>query len=575
MTSSRATRGIWCTSCEPCSHSTHRRRPSGGRGWRRTRAISSLSGRRAVAGDPSHSSNPLLQGRPCHASPIRCGRGHTGARHIGDAAAPGAVGRRHDQRQDHLHRGAAQNEADRYGQGAVLRRAAHGGTGHDGERRHRPRQRPAIRGGVRLERRSARPAARRGRAVRPERLPVYPPCRGPGCEPAARHLQRRPDVAQHPSAREAESGVEQVAADRRAADPHEVRETRVHSGQVQRPPVDARLVRGPADHPPCAVGTRRGVQHHGTRARQVHGDGMARAVLVAERGRERQWERDQDGQFHLQGDVVLSRAMGKLFAVVLTIITVVSTAFFAARTWWLPVDISAHGHAIDRQLMETMVSSGALFVLSQLALAVFVWRYGDRDDGRRVRTFPGGVTPMVLFATVLVGAEILALTFVGSKVWAGIYQTPADPGSLQIDVQSEQFAFYFRYAGADGAFGATHPELINEANENYFGLDPAHDVSARDDIVVPTLTVPVNRPVALTLRAKDVSHAFYVPELRIQQDFVPGLAIPLHFTATRTGKYAIVCTQLCGLGHYNMRAFIEVVSPAQFDQWLKDKAAQQ
>ena len=168
-----------------------------------------------------------------------------------------------------------------------------------------------------------------------------------------------------------------------------------------------------------------------------------------------------------------------------------------------------------------------------------MWRYGDRDDGRRVRTFPGGVTPMVLFATVLVGAEILALTFVGSKVWAGIYQTPADPGSLQIDVQSEQFAFYFRYAGADGAFGATHPELINEANENYFGLDPAHDVSARDDIVVPTLTIPVNRPVALTLRAKDVGHAFYVPELRIQQDFVPGLAIPLHFTATRTGKYEI------------------------------------
>jgi cytochrome c oxidase subunit II len=66
-----------------------------------------------------------------------------------------------------------------------------------------------------------------------------------------------------------------------------------------------------------------------------------------------------------------------------------------------------------------------------------------------------------------------------------------------------------------------------------------------------------------------------VPELRIQQDFVPGLTIPLHFTATRTGKYEIVCTQLCGLGHYNMRAYVEVVTPEQFDQWLKDKAAQQ
>ena len=267
--------------------------------------------------------------------------------------------------------------------------------------------------------------------------------------------------------------------------------------------------------------------------------------------------------------------MGKLFAVVVAIIALVSAALFASHIWWLPVDISAHGHAIDRQLSETMVTSGALFVLSQLALAVFAWRYGDRRDGRQVKPFPGGATPMVVFATVLVGAEILALTFVGSKVWAGIYQTPPDPNSLHIDVQSEQFAFYFRYPGPDGKFGATHPELINEASENYFGLDPANDISARDDIVVPTLTIPVNRPISLNLRAKDVGHSFYVPELRIQQDFVPGLAIPLHFTATQTGKHEIVCTQLCGLGHYNMRAYVEVMSQEQFDQWLKDKAAQQ
>jgi len=267
--------------------------------------------------------------------------------------------------------------------------------------------------------------------------------------------------------------------------------------------------------------------------------------------------------------------MGKLFALVLTIITVVSTAIFVLRVWWLPADISAHGPQIDHQLMETMVSSGVLFVLSQLALALFVWKYADRRDGRKVREFPGGATPMVATAVVLVGAEILALTLVGSKVWAGIYQTPPDPNSLQIDVQAEQFAFYFRYPGPDGRFGAIHPELMNEATENFFGLDPARDTTARDDIVVPTLAIPVGRPILLTLRAKDVNHAFYVPELRIQQDFVPGLVIPLHFTATQPGKYEIVCTQLCGLGHYNMRAYVEVMPQPQFDQWLKDKAAQQ
>ncbi len=109
--------------------------------------------------------------------------------------------------------------------------------------------------------------------------------------------------------------------------------------------------------------------------------------------------------------------MGELFAVVLTIITVVSTAIFVMHVWWLSADISVHGPWIDRQLLETMVSSGVLFVLSQLALAVFVWQSGDRRDGRKITVFPGGVVLMVVLAIVLVGAEILALTFVGSKVW--------------------------------------------------------------------------------------------------------------------------------------------------------------
>ena|SRR5437773_1773647 len=267
--------------------------------------------------------------------------------------------------------------------------------------------------------------------------------------------------------------------------------------------------------------------------------------------------------------------MGRLFAVVVTIIAVVSAAVFALHIWWLPPDISAHGSRIDRQLNETMIACGVLFVLAQLALAFFAWRSSGGSATRGIKTFPGGATPMVLLAVVLVGAEILALTFVGSKVWAGIYQTPPDPGSLQIEVQAEQFAFYFRYAGADGKFGAMHPELMNDANQNFFGLDPANDSTARDDIVAGSLAIPVNQPILLELHAKDVNHAFYVPELRIQQDFVPGMVIPLHFTATRTGKYEIVCTQLCGLGHYNMRAYLEVLSQGQFDQWLKDKAAQQ
>jgi cytochrome c oxidase subunit 2 len=266
--------------------------------------------------------------------------------------------------------------------------------------------------------------------------------------------------------------------------------------------------------------------------------------------------------------------VGKIFAVAVTIITVVSTAIFVSRVWWLPPDISRLGSGIDNQLSETMVSSGILFVLAQFVLAFFVWRFADNNDHRKIKIFPGGATPMVVGAIILVGAEILALTMVGTKIWASIYVAPADPNSLKIDVQAEQFAYYFRYAGPDGKFGAIHPDLIDESSGNYFGLDPANDTSARDDIVAATLAIPVNRPILLHLHSKDVNHAFYAPELRIQQDFVPGLVIPVHFTATRITRSEIVCTQLCGLGHYNMRAYLEVMSESDFQKWLNEQSGQ-
>jgi cytochrome c oxidase subunit II len=267
--------------------------------------------------------------------------------------------------------------------------------------------------------------------------------------------------------------------------------------------------------------------------------------------------------------------VGKLFAVIVAVIAAVSTTIFVLHVWWPPADISVLGIGIDHQLNETMIATGALFVTSQLALALFLWQGSDTRAGRTIKQFPGGATPLVLFAVVLVGIEILTLTFVGSKVWANIYIAPADSGSLHIDVQAEQFAYYFRYAGADARFGGLHPEMIDDGSGNFFGLDPANDTTARDDIVSSSLVVPVNRSILLTLHAKDVGHSFYVPDLRLQQDFVPGLIIPIHFTATHTGKYEIVCTQLCGLGHYNMRAFLEVMAPDQYDQWLKTQAAQQ
>jgi len=267
--------------------------------------------------------------------------------------------------------------------------------------------------------------------------------------------------------------------------------------------------------------------------------------------------------------------MGKLFGVVLAIIAVLSAYPIVTHMYVQPVDISTHGPAIDEQLSETMAEAGVSFLGAQLLLAFFVWKYSNRKAGAKVTQMPGGAKWMVAAAFILVGTEVLALGIVGQKAWANVYFTLPKPNALQIQAQAGQFAFYFRYPGADGTFGALHPDKIDEGNGNYFGLDPADDVAARDDIVSGELAIPVNQEIQLLMHSKDVSHSFYVRELRIQQDFVPGLDLAIHFTATKTGRYEIVCTQLCGLGHYNMKAYLNVMSQEDFDKWLKQKASEQ
>jgi len=264
---------------------------------------------------------------------------------------------------------------------------------------------------------------------------------------------------------------------------------------------------------------------------------------------------------------------GKIFALVVVLITLVTAYCVITHIWWMPVDISVHGPKIDHQIEETILVAGLLFIAGQVVLAAFAFLYGGARS--KIKQIPGGAKPLVLFAFILVGTEVLALSFIGSKAWGAVYFEAPDPASMRIDVQAGQFAYYFRYPGPDGRFGPLHPELINEGNQNYFGIDQDHDADAKDDIVTAELAIPVNKPILLTLHSKDVGHAFDVRELRIQQDFVPGIVIPIHFTAIQTGRFEIVCTQLCGLGHYNMKAYLSVLSPTDFDDWLKKQAAMQ
>src|ERR1700686_4381209 len=267
--------------------------------------------------------------------------------------------------------------------------------------------------------------------------------------------------------------------------------------------------------------------------------------------------------------------MAKFLAVTIIVIAIASAIPILRHTWVAPEEISTHGYLIDDQMSETMAEAGIAFLAAQFVLAIFILQFSSPRPDTKIKSFPGGAKALVIAALLLVGAEVLALGVFGVKAWADVYLTPPSVTALPIQVQAGQFAFYFRYPGPDKSFGPLHPELINEGNQNFFGLDPEHDVDSRDDIVTAEMAIPVNKEIHLLMHAKDVGHSFFVRELRVHQDFVPGLDLSLHFTATQIGKYEIVCSQLCGLGHYNMRAYLEVMSQADFDDWQKKQAAAQ
>jgi cytochrome c oxidase subunit 2 len=141
----------------------------------------------------------------------------------------------------------------------------------------------------------------------------------------------------------------------------------------------------------------------------------------------------------------------------------------------------------------------------------------------------------------------------------------------QIEVTGAQFQWYFRYPGPDGVFGRTDAaKFANPAEGNPLGLDPA-DPAARDDVVSSIMVVPVGRTVQLHLRAQDVVHSLFIPAMRFKQDAVPGMEIHTRITPTKAGDYEIACAELCGLGHYRMRAVVRVVTQQEFEQWLKSR----
>jgi len=271
-----------------------------------------------------------------------------------------------------------------------------------------------------------------------------------------------------------------------------------------------------------------------------------------------------------QRSCVGSAAPAVLLALLLLILVVATTYIFLAGVWPLPPSITQVGDQIDRQYNLTLLITGIIFILAQLGLGFLVWRYHDR--GQRVRFTRGNHTLEVLWTTATF-VLFISLGVLAVHAWAQVHFLSPAPTAMRIRVVAEQFTWDFHYPGPDQQFARTEPQFYNDSSGNPAGIDP--NDPDKDDFVSPILVVPINHQVELLLTTKDVIHSFFVRELRIKQDIVPGMVIPIHFTAREIGTYEIVCAQLCGLGHYRMRSFLKVVSEADYQAWVREQESGQ
>jgi len=237
----------------------------------------------------------------------------------------------------------------------------------------------------------------------------------------------------------------------------------------------------------------------------------------------------------------------------------------------LPVLASEHGKSVDDLIVYVHALMAVLFVgwFAYFLYALFRFRKSKHPKADYIGVkshvsnyLEGGVA--LVEAILLIGFAV--------PLWAKVAAyPPAEKDSTSIYVLGRQFNWNGHYAGPDGKMGKQDSALSSAIDP--FGVDRKNDPDAKDDVIVQdNFIVPVNKPVILHISSLDVIHSFAIRSMRICQDATPGFSVATWFTPTKAGKYKIACAQLCGMGHYTMRAVLEVVSQQEYDKWLADAA---
>jgi cytochrome c oxidase subunit 2 len=235
----------------------------------------------------------------------------------------------------------------------------------------------------------------------------------------------------------------------------------------------------------------------------------------------------------------------------------------------MPVQASTHAAELDHMtvlvhwLMLVMFVGWGLYYL----FVLFKFRRSANPKASYVGA-KGKISKGTEVAVAVI--EVLLLVFYAIPAWAKrVNAFPAESEAVVVRVVGEQFAWNVHYPGPDGKFGRTDIKLVGA--DNPLGLD-RRDPAAKDDITtINQLNLPVDRPVLVHLSSKDVIHSFGLFEMRVKQDAIPGMTIPVWFIPNRVGEYEITCSQLCGLGHFRMRGFITIQSAADYQKWFADQ----
>jgi cytochrome c oxidase subunit 2 len=237
-----------------------------------------------------------------------------------------------------------------------------------------------------------------------------------------------------------------------------------------------------------------------------------------------------------------------------------------------PVEASAHAGQIDQMTILTHWLMAILFVGWGAYFIFVLIRF--RAGANPKASYEGVQSHFATYTEWAVAAiEGVLIVAFAIPAWAARADAfPRENDATVVRVVAEQFAWNVHYPGGDGQFGRTDITLVSA--DNPLGLD-RRDPAAKDDFnSINQLVLPVNKPVIVHLSSKDVIHSFSLIQMRVKQDVIPGQTIPVWFTPILTGDWEINCSQLCGLGHYRMRGFYSIKTQADYDTWLKERAAE-